>query len=203
MKWDSIDGHSPLSSFLNKIHPLSASAIEAIDSMSFPVSISKGRFLAKPGFTEFCYYLITKGVMRAFVKEDQKDITTWINEENEVILCGRVSSGGHNQEYVQALEDTECVGIPISVVEELFNKFPETNIAIRKLLEHCYRNAEESAFITRIPSAEKRYKRFTDTRPQLSMRISLKYIASYLGMTLETLSRIRGKRYLASIIAAN
>jgi hypothetical protein len=59
------------------------------------------------------------------------------------------------------------------------------------ILEDNYRGAEERAYICRVPSAEKKYQRFLATRPGLTNRISLKYIASYLNMTNETLSRVR------------
>ena len=85
------------------------------------------------------------------------------------------------------------VGIPYSTIEFLYEKYPETNIIGRKVLEESYRDAEERAFISRIPSAELKYKRFLETKGDLINRIPLKFIASYLGMTLETLSRIRSR----------
>jgi len=192
---------SALSLFLNEIHPLSQDAITTIDREVFYVNVPKGRFLAKPGLDKN-FYLILKGVMRAYVKIEGKEITTWISEENEI--AGSINgliTGEAGDEYIQALEETECVGIPAELVQYLFRKYPETNVVGRILLEHCYRNAEERAFITRIPSAEKRYKRFIATRPLLVERISLKYIASYLNMTLETISRVGGRKTLIEVAA--
>jgi CRP-like cAMP-binding protein len=78
-------------------------------------------------------------------------------------------------------------------VETIYNRHPEANIIGRIILEESYRAAEERAFLCRIPSAELRYRFFLEKSPQLVNRISLKYIASYLGMTLETLSRMRNQ----------
>lgn len=195
MKWDTPGGHSPISIFFDQIHPLSKEAFDFVDNGTFPVSVTRGKFLMKPGNTDDQYYLILKGVMRAFIKEEGKEITTWINEENEIV--GSIRSLGRNapcEEYIQAIEDTELIGIPYSLVQSLYDQFPEANIIGRKILEESYRDAEERAFISRIPSAEKKYKRFIATRPQLVNRVSLKYIASYLGMTLETLSRVRSRK---------
>lgn len=195
MKWDTPSGHSPLSIFFDQIHTLSKEAIAILDNGTFPVTITRSKFLMKPGNTDDQYYLILKGVMRAFIKEDGKEITTWINEENEIV--GSIRSLGRNtpcDEYIQAIEDTELVGISYSLIQYLYDQFPEANIVGRKILEESYRDAEERAFISRIPSAEKKYKRFIATRPQLLNRVSLKYIASYLGMTLETLSRVRSRK---------
>jgi CRP-like cAMP-binding protein len=194
-QWDATeDGHSPFSTFLNMIHSIPQEAIEAIDRGTFPVTIQKGKFLIKPGNTTDNYYLILKGVIRAYIKEEGKEITTWINDENEIV--GSIRSLALKlpcEEYLQAIETTELVGIPYSLVEQLYETYPEANIIGRKILEESYRDAEERAFISRIPSAEKKYKRFVETRPRLINRVSLKYIASYLGMTNETLSRVRAR----------
>jgi CRP-like cAMP-binding protein len=191
---DTADGHSPFSVFLNMIHPLKEEAIAAIDRGTFRVTIQKGKFLIKPGNAADHYYLILKGVIRAYIKEDGKEITTWINDENEIV--GSIRSLALNvpcEEYLQAIETTDLAGIPYSLVEWLYDTFPEANIIGRKILEQSYRDAEERAYICRIPSAEKKYKRFVETRSRLINRVSLKYIASYLGMTNETLSRVRGR----------
>ncbi len=194
-RWVSTNGHSPVSIFLNAVHPIRKEIFEIIDRETFPVTTLKGKFLLKPGNNtgEFLY-LIIKGVMRAYIKEDGKEITTWINEENEIV--GSIRSLGlyrPSDEYLQAIEDTQLIGIPYRMIEQLYDTYPEANIIGRKILEESYRDAEERAYISRIPSAEKKYKRFIETRPQLVNRVSLKYIASYLGMTLETLSRVRGR----------
>ena len=91
------------------------------------------------------------------------------------------------------IEDCHLIGIPYKLIEELYEKYVEANIIGRKIQERNYREAEERAYISRIPSAEKKYKRFIETRAPLLNRVSLKYIASYLGMTLETLSRVRSR----------
>jgi CRP-like cAMP-binding protein len=194
-KWDTINGHSPVSNFLNAIHPVHKDAIDLMDKETYPVTIQKGKFLMKPGNNGEIVYLILKGVIRAFIKEDGKEITTWINEENEIV--GSIRSLGlhtHSDEYLQAIEDTSLIAIPYRMIEYMYDTFPEANIIGRKILEDSYRDAEERAYISRIPSAEKKYKRFIETRPQLINRVSLKYIASYLGMTLETLSRVRSRK---------
>ena len=166
--------------------------MQVIDQHTFPLSIKKGKFLIKPGSETSHLYFILKGVIRAYIKEDNKEITTWINEENELITSIRAFGLDiPAEEYLQALEETELVAIPNELTEYLYANFPEANIIGRKLLEENYRGAEERAYISRIPLAQKRYQRFIETRPGLINRISIKYVASYLGMTLETLSRIR------------
>jgi len=195
LKWNINNGHSPLVDYFQHIAPLSQEVVREIDQNTFPFFLQKKKMLMKPGSSTDNFYFIVKGVIHGFIREDGKQITTWINEENEIV--GSIRTLGTNnlcQEYLQALEDCELVIIPVAFTEFLFNTFPETNIIGRRLWEYNYRGAEERAYISRITSAEKKYLHFLKTQSNLLNRISLKYIASYLGMTLETLSRIRSKQ---------
>jgi len=186
--------HSPIYEMLSQIHPISPKAMDYIDKHSFPVTIRRGSYLLEPGSGTHNLYLLQKGVVRGFIIDAGKEITTWINEENEMV--GSIRSLGTNEpseEYIEAIEESELTGIPYECIEYLYKHFPEANIIGRKILEESYRDAEERAYISRIPSAEKKYKRFMDTKGELLNRIPLRFIASYLGMTLETLSRIRSR----------
>lgn len=191
--WPS-SGRSPLAEFFRGIHPIPESALEYIDENCMPVSVKKGNFLLHPDITEKNLYLLLQGVVRGYLLEHGKEITTWINEEGE--LVGSIRSLGldlPSAEYIEAIEDSKLVGIAYSKIELLYQKFPEANIVGRKILEVSYRDAEERAYICRIPTAEMKYVRFMETKGDLLNRIPLKYVASYLGMTLETLSRIRSR----------
>ncbi len=195
IKWDTPDGHSPLIDFLNSIHPISNEVVKIFDRDSFPVFVEKKKFILKPGAVPEHFYFILKGVVQGFVKEEGRQITTWIMEEGEIV--GSIRTLGTTnlcEEYLQALEDCQLIGFPIATTEYVFDHYIETNVIARRLWEHNYRSAEERAYLGRIPSAEKKYNRFVKTHPGLVDRISLKYIASYLGMTLETLSRIRSRQ---------
>ena len=186
---------SPLSEFFAIIHPISTDAIDYLDRHCFPVGIKKGEFLVQPGSHTHNLYLLLKGVVRGYILESGKEITTWINDENEVV--GSIRSLGleaPTEEYIEAIEDSQLIGVPYETIEFLYANYPEANIIGRKILEESYREAEERAYISRIPSAEKKYKRFMETKGELLNRIPLRFVASYLGMTLETLSRIRSRR---------
>lgn len=194
-KWNTIDGHSPVIPFFLKVGPLSKEAIAEFDKKTLPISIEKKKYLLKPGSKADHLYFIVKGVVHGYIKEGGKQITTWINDEQHLI--GSIRTLGTTdpcREYLQTLEDCELVALPIAFLESVFEKYHETNFICRRLWEFTYRGAEERAYICRIPSAEKKYQHFMETQPNLIARIPLKYIASYLGMTIETLSRIRSRQ---------
>ena len=194
-KWNTEDGHSPVIAYLNSVAPISKEVIKEFDDKTFPLLIRKNQYLLKPGSVADHLYFIQKGVMQGSIKEEGKMITTWINEENQIVGSIRtLGTSNPCKEYLQALEDTMLVAMPVDFTEYIFINYPETNIVGRRLWEYSYRSAEERAYICRITSAEKKYKRFIEMHPGLANRISLKYIASYLGMTQETLSRVRSKK---------
>jgi CRP-like cAMP-binding protein len=165
-----------------------------MNQKTFSNSLGKGEFLVTAGTMCPNIYLIKKGVLRSYVKEGLKEITTWISREQELVTC--ITSLGLQQnarENIQALEDCELSGLSLENLQYLYDHFPEANIVGRKILEKYYRDAEERAFIARLMEATSKYKHFIATKSDLLNRVPLKFIASYLGMTLETLSRIRSK----------
>jgi CRP-like cAMP-binding protein len=192
--WNTHDGHSPMVSFIKKVYPISDEIINYIDKSTFKFSVGKGKHLVKSG--ELCnyVYLVQKGLLRGYVKEGTKEITTWITNENQLVTSIR---GFHKQipsiKNIQAIEDCELIGMHYDDLQYLYDHFLEMNIVGRKLMEQYYGEAEERAFISRLPKAAAKYSRFINTNGALANRIQLKYVASYLGITIETLSRIRGK----------
>ncbi|WP_231465714.1 Crp/Fnr family transcriptional regulator [Pedobacter sp. Leaf132] len=141
-------------------------------------------------------YFLIKGLVRGFVKDGQKDISTWFVSGNEMISAIRKPNQGlrPSYEYLQALEDSELISIPYQNVDFL-SHLEETNIIRRKLLEIQHYAAAERAILARIPSAMGRFLKFESMQPNTN-QIPLRYLASYLGMRLETLSRIRSKLLL-------
>lgn len=184
----------PLVDYIQQMFPLRDEIVQFILANTKFIKLSKGSYLLKPG--EYCqhYYYIHKGVLRSFLKFGRKEITIWINPENEITTSIRsISNNKPSDEFIHALEDCELVSIPFPAMQQLYEQFPEMNIIGRKLLEEYYAASEERVYICRIPDAGSRYSHFIETRPELVNRIPLKYVASYLGMTLETLSRLRAR----------
>jgi CRP-like cAMP-binding protein len=195
-KWDTPDGHSPAVGFFRLFGVIPNKVIEEIDKHTFPIYIKKRELLLRQGAVSNYIYLIVKGIIHGYIKDDGKQVTTWLNGENEVVGALNVIGSNYSEEYLQAIEDSLVIAIPMDVAEELFTKYPETNVIGRKLWQRSYLNAIERSFTIRISSSKKRYLRFVETHPNISNRVPLKYIASYLGIAQETLSRIRSKKIL-------
>ena len=185
---------TPLLDVLNNFHPVGPSIVAYLNEHLVFSTVRKRRLLHTEGQPCKYIYFIIKGAVRGFTREGQKDITTWINVENELVssifsISGRVPS----IENIQALENCKLLALSYDDLETLYERFPESNLVARKILQEYYADAERRAFIARLTKAENRYRHFLLLHQHLANRIPLKYIASYLGMTLETLSRVRKK----------
>ncbi|TJZ59948.1 Crp/Fnr family transcriptional regulator [Sphingobacterium olei] len=188
------NGGKEMLHFFHSLFPLSKPVMVYVLENTRYIKVTKGKFIRSPLDNTETIYFIVKGLMRGFIRDEGVEITTWINEENNVV--GSIRNLGldvDTEEYIQALEDTLLIAISRTCLDELYDRYPETNIIGRKTLEMYYREAEERAYLCRLPSAEKRYKRLAQTRKGLIDRVRLKYLASYLGMKKETLCRIRKK----------
>jgi len=185
---------TPLLQVLGYVHPLSPEAEAFLRERVISVSARKRKLLLKEGTVCNHIYFIVKGAVRGFRREGQKDITTWIVVENELVTSiFSLDNPTPSIENIQALENSELLALTYEELGQLYELFPEFNLIARKLLQHYYADAEKRAFIARLTKAENKYRNFLLMHPSLANRIPLKYIASYLGMTLETLSRVRKK----------
>jgi CRP-like cAMP-binding protein len=179
---------------LDQLCPLSPAAQQYLRDHVSPCTVPKRKLLLKEGMTCEHIYFIVKGALRGFTREGSKDITTWITVENEMVSSIlSLDEQVRSIENIQALEKCELLSLTLAELGIMYERFPETNILARKILQRYYADAEQRAFIARLTKAENKYRYFLKRHQALSNRIPLKYIASYLGVTLETLSRIRKK----------
>lgn len=188
-------GNQQLIDFLQSLSPLNDEIIGYLNQAAIEKKVGRGKLLLTAG--EVCehYYFIKKGLVRGFIIEDGKEITTWICREGEVITSIvnilDIQAMGEN---MKTLENSELIVMPTSGIQYLYDRYPDFNRAGRRLLERYYYDAQQRAIICRIPNAARRYEHFINTRPELVNRVPGKYIASFLNMTEETLSRVRSAR---------
>lgn len=184
----------PLFRYLEQIHPLSDSFIMHYEKNCDLLNIKKKKFILSPLDNNDSIYFLVKGLLRAFIREGKNDISTRFAFDNQFIEA--MQQPGHKSkysiEYIQALEDCQLIRIPYKLINFIDNNYPESQIINRKLLEINYQIALERSLLARIPSALGRYLKFKASHPGLN-RIPQCYLASYLVMRLETLSRIRNK----------
>ena len=193
-KWTDFGGESPLIAVFKSFHDLSPEIKDVINEQTFPVNFAKNKHVASPLKRNKYIYLILKGAVHGYIKVGNNKVTTWIAAENE--LAGTIRNLWEDvptDEYVETIENVLAIAVPHSMTNYLYENFLIANYVGRKMTELYIKGASERALLARLPTAQKRYQRLLLAYPHLMNRVPLKYIASFIGMRLETLSRLRSK----------
>lgn len=156
--------------------------------------VSKNELLQQGGYQCNKIYFIEKGIARTFYYKDGKDITYWIALENEFVgSMASFFSRTISNKYVETLEDSILWEFDHCKLENMYAQSQELERMGRlfayygiALLEKKF---DDSHFLT----AKERYQLLLNKRADIIQRVPLGIIASYLGITQETLSRIRSK----------
>lgn len=176
-----------------KYTALSEKAEEAIVAICSSITIKKNKDLQPIGHTCKTIYFINKGIARIYYFKDGIDVTENFFFENSIIA--RVESlftGKPSRKAIQVLEDAEIVGINANQLFKLYDSFPEIERLFRKIFEAAYVETVHRIEGIQFHTAEERYKALLQEAPDILKRVPLKYVASYLGITQVSLSRIRG-----------
>lgn len=178
--------------FLNSIYPLGTDLQSFLMDHIKSCSFEKNELINKAGDVCKRLYIIKKGLVRGYFLSDGMEITTWLDSENEVFTS--ITGFFRNEpseENIQSLENTHCEYLEYEDYKYCLEHFSEMRHINRMLLEEYYILAEHRVYLARIPNARKRLDYFTDNNtPQLLERIPKKYLASFLSMRPETLSRL-------------
>ncbi len=151
-----------------------------------------GDIILSQGDTNKYLYFLKKGLVRAFYYKDEKELTSWIFPENTLFISVySFLTQTPSFETIEAIEDCKIYFIAHSKLQELYNLHLDLNVVGRKLTEMYYVQMAERATNLRMIDSKTRYENFIENYPNLINRIPLGYVASYLGMSQETLSRIR------------
>ncbi|KLT69755.1 Crp/Fnr family transcriptional regulator [Flavobacterium sp. ABG] len=155
-------------------------------------SKKKNDFLLKQGQIMASLFMLEKGLVRAYFIKNDKEVNSWFGVEN--VIIGSILplyAGKPSFENIQFLEDSVVYSIAINDLNELYKTYPELNTIGRKLAEELCIILEERINSLHTEAAEERYLSLIAEFPDLLQRINLGHIASYVGVTQETLSRIR------------
>ncbi|MBK6523975.1 MAG: Crp/Fnr family transcriptional regulator [Sphingobacteriaceae bacterium] len=178
--------------YLKKFYPLSKEAEQAIGEICI-ITVKKNTDLQPIGHTCKTIYFINKGVARIYYFKDGVDITESFAFENNIIA--RIESlftGKPSRKAIQILEDSEIVAINSTQLFKLYDTFPEIERLFRLIFESAYVDTVNRIESIQFHTAEERYKALIKDAPNVLKKVPLKHIASYLGITQVSLSRIRG-----------
>ncbi|BAP30601.1 cyclic nucleotide-binding domain protein [Chryseobacterium sp. StRB126] len=185
------DFEQSLTSHFTNIDP---DDLKIIASFFKPEIIKKNDFFLKSGKKSTKLSFIKSGLLRIFCETEKKEITQWVSTQGYFITdLSSFMSDIPARWDIQALTDTELYTIHRDDYEKLQNRIPRWYVLEKAFIIHCFATMETRIHNHLSMTAEERYIYFFKENPQLFNQIPLQYIASMLGMTSETFSRIRNK----------
>ena len=178
-----------------KYSTMTSDELDIMESILEPVKYGKGEKILSEGEVcrSICY--IERGLVRQYYIKNGKEVTEHLGVERSIFMCIE-SLFKEEPTRLQALEPTLSYKLPKAKLEAAAIRNVNIQMLYRKILEESLILSQVHADLMRFESAPSKYKRLCEMSPQVVLRAPLTYIASYLQMTPETLSRIRSNTLL-------
>lgn len=175
--------------------PLSIECQQDLVANAKVCTFKRGEIVVREGQYSEKAYLIVAGCARAYYLKDGKDISDWFTFENQ-FMAPIVSffSTKPSPHYVEFVEDSVAYEFSKDTFDSLSYKYHDFERFISKVVTETMLGLCERLYTIQFNKAEDRFKHLISIYPDITKRIPLTHIASYLGITLETLSRIRSPK---------
>lgn len=183
---------SQLEVFFRRLVDFSDEELEDVNTFFAPKKVKKGEFLCIPGETAHEIGFILKGAFRVYYLVEGKESTRFIGCENIFITSTpSFTTQTPSIEYVEALENSELLMLSFQDLQKMYQLSHKWERMVRLLAEYSYVEQQQRIYSLIALSAQERYESLVQNRPDLIQRVPQYIIANYLGISPETLSRIR------------
>uniref|UniRef100_A0AB33J335 Crp/Fnr family transcriptional regulator n=1 Tax=Prevotella sp. GTC17254 TaxID=3236794 RepID=A0AB33J335_9BACT len=171
--------------------------LDILESILVPMKFAKNEVILKEGDVCRNIYYVDRGLIRQFYFKNGKEVTEHLGEDRTIFMCiESLFREEPSKLQVEAIEPTIIYALPKHRLEEVALHNVNIQILYRKILEESLIISQVHADLVRFESAQERYKKICKLNPQVVLRAPLVYIANYLQMTPETLSRVRASTLL-------
>lgn len=158
-------------------------------------SVEKAKNLVKAGQNADKMYFLMEGCIRVYYLKDGKDISDWFAFENEFVCSiNSFFLSIPSPHYLQTLEPTTYLEISRETAFRLMEKHHCFETLARKTITQITLQLQSRIVSHQFETAHQKYDNLLQSRKDITQRVPLSHIASYLGITLETLSRIRNPK---------
>lgn len=184
----------PLVKYVSSFVDISDSDMKLLSHFFKPSNFSKGAIIEKEDFVAQKLYFIKNGFVRSFFNKEGIEITTQIVGKNKIITSfNSFTSGIISKENIQCISNCEVFYITKSDYEILYNESVFWGAFCRQIYEKVIINNQQRTIDFIALSAEKRYLKLLNEQPEIIQNVPIQFIASYIGIKPESLSRIRKK----------
>jgi CRP-like cAMP-binding protein len=181
----------PSFDFFDSIYPLSQESKLQLLQLLKEKTFEKNEIIQPNNSSCRNIYIVKSGIARIFYYKNDIDITEHFAFDNELIVRAEsLFTGKPTQKGIQAIDKTEIVSIDSTALFSLYNNHHDIERLFRLVFEREYVNTIKRLESLQFKSASERYAELL-TMKDMVLRIPLKYLASYLGITQVSLSRIR------------
>lgn len=189
MKPVSIDD---LLALFDSVYPMSEGLRAALRERTTFVTLDKKELLVREGQPVRHIYFILEGILRMYYLDDGREISIRLNKEGDVIFSVDAFYHGYSETVnIEAVEPCRLACLSFGELRHLFREFLELNYIARVLTDRQILEYERRLHILRRMSAKEKWQFFCDHYPDMVQRVPLIYIAGFLGLSMETLSRVR------------
>ncbi len=178
--------------FIERITPMSEVDWDFFSSRLQKTVLKKHSALIKVGQVENHLYFISEGIVRLYIPRQETDVTFGFVFENEFVTAyDSLLSRTPSLYQIETLVDSVAWKISFGDLQDVYGQTSTGNLIGRKMAEAMFLRKSKRELSLLSKTAEERYLDLFSERPRLLQEIPLKYIASYVGVTPQALSRIR------------
>lgn len=184
--------HDRLIQNIRYIAAIGSDEEEIFKSVFNPVVLKKGDFFLQEGVVNNKLGFVVEGLVRYFVYKNNEESTLEFSKEGEFVAeYQSFLSQSESIQSIQAIEDTNLLVTDFEGLQTIYNKTINGNLIGRLVIEYRFGHLMRQLLSIYMHNPEERYLQFLKTFPDLVQRVPQYYIASYVGVKPESLSRIR------------
>ncbi|MCB2378330.1 Crp/Fnr family transcriptional regulator [Hymenobacter sp. BT635] len=183
-----------LPQILQATYPLPPDSLEKVLALAEYVELPKGTRLFRDDQLAHHIYVLQRGLARAYAQREEREVTFWFSAEGAVLASIRgYTEQAVSYETIELLEDSALFRLPMHALQQLYRLDVHLANWGRVMVERVWLQTEQQLIARQFRTAAERYADLLQHSPHLLQRVALGHIASYLGITQVTLSRVRAQ----------